>query len=220
LCITSWHNAPSQNPEISIVIATATRGYRPPWMQLLKEVLGAISKIKSQGPVMELRYLDLAERFRTRLHTCKPEMMGLLTQEYQQSCKLQNQWDGLSDEAMRMDASLEDVKVDFSDITRKQVSDFKLKLEAFYNQFKSAGPDRGNIELSFGLKLMREVEQELASMLQMRDELVLAQKLFAMDITPYPELSNVRFHHAELAGCDAAEQFVSTSSLQTCPEPM
>lgn len=161
-------------------------------LQVLKEILGAISTVRSKGPEMELRYLDLCERFRTRMHTCKPELRAELLGELEQCSKLQGMWDSLGDEAMQSDSALEDVKVDFSDITRQQVKEFKLQVEAFYEKFKTAGPNRGNIELSAGLKLLREVEAELAALLQERDELVLAQKLFNMDITPYPELSNVR----------------------------
>ena len=161
-------------------------------VQVLKEILRAISMVRSKGPEMELRYLDLCERFRTRMHTCKPELKEELQSELDQCARLQSMWDSLGDEAMQTDAALEDVKVDFCDITRQQIETFEGEVQAFYERFQSTGPSRGNIELSAGLKLLWEVEAELTSLLQRRDELVLAQKLFDMDITSYPELSKVR----------------------------
>lgn len=64
-------------------------------------------------------------------------------------------------------------------------------MAAFFADFKSSGPGRGNIDLGVGVKLMRETETSLFEILKERDALVLAQKLFELDITAYPELSQV-----------------------------
>jgi dynein heavy chain, axonemal len=161
-------------------------------VQVLKDVLGAISKVKVQSPEMELRYHDLSDRFRTRLHTCKPEHKAELEQEHQQSVQLHAKWDSLCDEAAQILASLEDIKSDFAEVTGQQANEFKRKVAEFYETFKASGPGRGNVQLAAGLAQIKKVDSELTGMLQRRDELVLAQKLFSMDITPYPELTNVR----------------------------
>ena len=93
---------------------------------------------------------------------------------------------------MQVLASLVDIKADFAAETMAQAHDFKRHVAAFYEHFKQEGPGRGHLPLANGLKAMREADAQLASMLQQRNELVLAQKLFAMPITPYPELCNVR----------------------------
>jgi dynein heavy chain, axonemal len=142
---------------------------------------------------VELRYAELSERFRTRLHTCKPEFYERLIEEHKGCNELAGKWSALCNEAAQVDASLEDVKADFSDITRKQVSDFESEVGRFFTRFNESGPGRGNVELPAGLRMMKEMELTLRGMLQQRDELVLAQKLFAMNITPYPKLTSVCF---------------------------
>lgn len=195
---------------------------------------------------MEIVYNDLAERFRTRLATCKQELRGELEREHAQARALQPKWDSLYDESaqvqllsqcclMRMQyhpdqpcvlilaglqvplhlverttcttqpsqasefhfglqvlASLADIKADFAEGTAEQAQAFKRQVAAFYGNFKQQGPGRGHMPLSQGLKAMREADVELAAMLQQRNELVLSQKLFAMAITPYPELTKAR----------------------------
>ena len=98
---------------------------------------------------------------------------------------------------MQVLASLEDIKSEFAESTGKEADAFKARVSAFYETFKQSGPGRGAAGLPAGLKAMRETDAELATMLAKRDELVLAQKLFAMDITPYPELTNVRTHKSD-----------------------
>lgn len=154
-------------------------------------MLGAVSNIRAQTAEMELQYAELSDRFRTRLHTCKPELHEQLLVEYGECNRLTEKWAALCNEAAQVDASLEDVKADFSDITRKQVSDFESKVEQLSTKFKDAGPGRGNIELPVGLRMLKEMDTTLRGMLQQREELVLAQKLFAMNITPYPKLTSV-----------------------------
>lgn len=75
---------------------------------------------------------------------------------------------------------------------RLQVEAFRAVVDTFHQRFLDDGPGRGTIELPVGVKLMREIDAELQERLVERDSLVLAQKLFAMEITPYPELSHVR----------------------------
>ena len=99
----------------------------------------------------------------------------------------------LEAEAVQVNAALEDVKQEFSAITTDQVHTFLGQVANFYEAFRTDGPGKGNADLSIGLKLMRETECELMETVQQRDGLVLAQKLFDLDITAYPELSLVRW---------------------------
>lgn len=125
-------------------------------------------------------------------------------EDFQKCSQLQVQWNALEAEAVQVHAALEDVKQDFSAITSQQVDRFLIRVAQFYQKFKSEGPGRGSIDLAVGLKLMRETEAELIEVVQERDALVLAQKLFEMDITAYPELSQVcgnqLSHHTERRG--------------------
>jgi len=139
-------------------------------IQALKDVLGAINNVKQQGPHMNILYSNLLDRFRTRLLACNSSTWEQYNDDYQKCSQLQSQWDALEAEAIQVNATLEEVKQDFSAITSQQVTDFTEKVARFYEFFITAGPGRGNIELS--------------------------AKLFALDITAYPELSKVSSCHA------------------------
>lgn len=67
-----------------------------------------------------------------------------------------------------------------------------MVVSTFHERFRTSGPGQGSTKLPVGVKLMKEIDAELQDLLVERDGLVLAQKLFAMEITPYPELSYVR----------------------------
>ena len=71
-------------------------------LQVLKEVLAAIGRVREQGPEMELRYNDLGERFRTRLHTAKPELCAEMAAEHATCLLLHAKWDVLGDEAAQV----------------------------------------------------------------------------------------------------------------------
>lgn len=73
-----------------------------------------------------------------------------------------------------------------------QVEDYQVVVSTFHERFRTSGPGQGSTKLPVGVKLMKEIDAELQDLLVERDGLVLAQKLFAMEITPYPELSYVR----------------------------
>jgi dynein heavy chain, axonemal len=161
-------------------------------LQTLKEVLGAIQLIKSESAETQLRFLELGERFRTRLLSCKAGLRGQHQQEYDECLKMHDLWSALAAEAVQMNVALEDARLEFSDITKHQVEAFCVKVRSFYDSFQCEGPGKANTNLAAGVKSMREVENDLADMLRERDELVLAQKLFNMNVTPYPELSKVR----------------------------
>lgn len=160
-------------------------------LQVLKEVLGAIKDIKAQSSAVELQYIDLLDRFATRVSTCKPQLKEQYEQQHKQCDQLQETWNQLEGESVQINAALEDVKLEFSSITCQQVTQFQERVAVFFEEFKSAGPGRGNTDLGVGVKLMRETEASLCEILKERDELVLAQKLFELDITAYPELSQV-----------------------------
>lgn len=163
-------------------------------LQILKEVLGAIKDIKAQSSDIELQYIDLLDRFATRVSTCKPQLKEQYEQQYKQCAQLQESWNQLEAESVQINAALEDVKREFSSITCQQVDKFQERVVSFFEEFRSQGPGRGNIDLGVGVKLMRETEASLCEILKERDALVLAQKLFELDITAYPELSQVGTH--------------------------
>lgn len=72
---------------------------------------------------MELQYSDLEERYRTRvLHAQQAEDQQLYSTELEGAMMVRQQWAALQAEAERVDAELEDIKFQFSHITKQQVS--------------------------------------------------------------------------------------------------
>ncbi len=57
--------------------------------------------------------------------------------------------------------------------------------------YRSSGPGLPTIELPRGLELLHDYQEELESALKQREQLVLAEKLFDMDITSYPNLAQL-----------------------------
>lgn len=73
------------------------------------------------GMRMELQYIDLAERFRTRLLYADSESHDACLEDYKEAWQIQNLWQNLTDQAEMVDCSLEDTKKMFSETTRLQV---------------------------------------------------------------------------------------------------
>lgn len=77
--------------------------------------------------VMELKYTDLEERFRTRvLYAATPEEAAAARAELDSACGVRSTWRTLMDEADMVDWSLQDTKEHFSETTREQVSEFQV----------------------------------------------------------------------------------------------
>jgi dynein heavy chain, axonemal len=76
-------------------------------------------------------------------------------------------------------------------LARTQVRDFAAVTQQLLESFKATGPGLPDIELSDGLQLLQKFQQEFDVAAKRREELVLAEKLFDMDITGYPHLAQV-----------------------------
>lgn len=96
---------------------------KPDTLDELKAVLNTVNRIRNEGMIMELRYTDLEERYRTRqLYAIAPEEIVQCETETEESRQVRIMWQALSDEADSVDFSLEETKKLFSATTRKQVS--------------------------------------------------------------------------------------------------
>lgn len=59
-------------------------------------------------------------------------------------------------------------------------------------KFKAEGPGLPSLQLSKGYDILKQFSTELEQHRKSRDDLVLAEKLFDMEITDYPDLIQVR----------------------------
>uniref|UniRef100_I3N0B0 Dynein axonemal heavy chain 10 n=1 Tax=Ictidomys tridecemlineatus TaxID=43179 RepID=I3N0B0_ICTTR len=160
----------------------------PSTLEELKFVLATIAEIKSKSLVMELRYKDVQERYRTlaMYKIFPPEA------EQEQVNNIENMWVGLFNEALNVDHALLGIKRTFTEITRGEIMNYKLQIENFAKRFYSEGPGSVGEDLDRGVELLGVFEKELAKHEKNRQELANAEKLFDLPITLYPELLKVQ----------------------------
>ncbi|KAJ7569126.1 hypothetical protein O6H91_01G062100 [Diphasiastrum complanatum] len=158
----------------------------PESLEDLKMVLNTLAEIQRSGMEMEIEYLDLEERNRTR------ELYGLTNDQDDraQVFLIGLRWLDLEKEACILNVSLQETKLKFTETTKKEVKEFTKVVAAFHERTIQRGPGKCN-DLDVGVELLTGCQVELEKMQQMREELVLAQKLFDMPITPYPMLAEV-----------------------------
>ncbi|GBG66223.1 hypothetical protein CBR_g57826 [Chara braunii] len=164
------------------------QGWRqaPDTLEDLKFVLNIVAEVKMMSMKMELDYTDVEERYRTR------ELYDLPLDPAQKELAfgIRKRWMQLEDNAWLMDDALESTKRKFTEITGKEVTSFAEATIEFRDRMMQQGP--GTVtDLDEGLELMKKFQGELATKHAKRDQLVLAQKLFDLPITSYPELLEI-----------------------------
>ncbi|XP_056602848.1 dynein axonemal heavy chain 10 isoform X1 [Triplophysa dalaica] len=160
----------------------------PNTLEELKFVLGTITDIRDMSLSVEMRFIDIQERYRT----LSMYNVEVVEEELQLSANLGNMWSGLFMESRQVDRSLGKVKRTFSEITLKQTEEYKQELSIFAESFNMHGPGAVGDDLEKGLMIMDTYEKELAKVEASRQELAKAEKLFDLPITMYPELLNVQ----------------------------
>jgi dynein heavy chain len=159
----------------------------PETMEDLKFILNIIDKVVSSSMEIEARYIDIEESYRTvRMYN-----VALPAEEHELVTKLRGRWASLLEQAKLVDESLVTVKIQFTETTQKQVELFKKKVAKLNKKFQKSGPGADIIEMDYGLELVKKYQKELARYAKIRDELVLAEKLFNLPITSYPELVEI-----------------------------
>ncbi|XP_064378089.1 dynein axonemal heavy chain 10 [Dromaius novaehollandiae] len=158
---------------------------RPPdSLEDLKFVLGTIAEIKDMSFKVELKYLDIQERYRTLAMYSIP----VAKEEQEMADKIKEKWETLLFEASEVDHSLGSIKRTFTEITRQQVGDYSKEIADFFHKFTTEGPGAVGEDFDKGLELMDIFEKEVEKLEKNHQELGNAEKLFDLPITLYPEL--------------------------------
>eukprot|EP01105_Mastigella_eilhardi_P016134 TRINITY_DN3695_c0_g1_i1.p1 TRINITY_DN3695_c0_g1~~TRINITY_DN3695_c0_g1_i1.p1 ORF type:complete len:4489 (-),score=1285.68 TRINITY_DN3695_c0_g1_i1:87-13553(-) len=159
----------------------------PETMEDLKFVLTVIEQIWSQTMVIESQYDDVSERYRTL------DLYGFPTpqEELDLVSKLVGRWNELLVRAKTVDEGLIFVKARFTETTKRQVELFQKKVANVKRKFASEGPSATDITLDVGLERLEKFRKTIQRYLLIREELVLAEKLFSLPITSYPDLSSL-----------------------------
>ncbi|XP_053136194.1 dynein axonemal heavy chain 10 [Hemicordylus capensis] len=160
----------------------------PSTLEDLKFVLGTIAEIKYMSLEVELKYLDIQERYRTLAMYNIPAT----DEERELVDHIKHKWDTLFSEAATVDHSLGSIKKTFTEITREQIANYSKEIEDFYHRFITEGPGSVGEDLDKGVELMVVFEKELEKHEKNRQELANAEKLFDLPITMYPDLMKIQ----------------------------
>uniref|UniRef100_A0A8C4WLB8 Dynein axonemal heavy chain 10 n=1 Tax=Gopherus evgoodei TaxID=1825980 RepID=A0A8C4WLB8_9SAUR len=158
----------------------------PDSLEELKFVLGTIAEIKDMTLQVELKYLDIQERYRTLA------VYNIPVKERELVDKIKQIWETLLFDSSEVDHSLGSIKKTFTEITREQIGDYSSQIADFFHRFSTEGPGAVGENLDKGLELLDIFEKELEKHEKNRQELANAEKLFDLPITMYPDLLKVQ----------------------------
>jgi len=157
-------------------------------IEKLMFVLNTIAKVVDASMDMELKYANVAERYRTlERHEVKVETMELKTAH-----SLAETWRELYVFARTKDLRLAKVKEEFRTVTTEQSDAFQEELKELRTQFYAEGPVAGKVSLEEGVLLMVDYRETLDKCTAKKDELVNAEDLFGMEMTAYPVLVEIQ----------------------------
>uniref|UniRef100_A0A8C3JB17 Dynein axonemal heavy chain 10 n=1 Tax=Calidris pygmaea TaxID=425635 RepID=A0A8C3JB17_9CHAR len=158
---------------------------RPPdSLEDLRIILGTIAEIKGMSFKVELKYLDIWERYRTLAMYSIP----VTKEEQEMADEIRDKWEALFFEASEVDHNLGGIKKKFTKITEQQIEDYTKEIEVFFHKFMIEGPGAVGEDLDKGLELMAIFEKEVKKLEKIHLELGSVEKLFDMPTTVYPDL--------------------------------
>ncbi|TNN52944.1 Dynein heavy chain 10, axonemal [Liparis tanakae] len=160
---------------------------KPDTFDDLKSVLGSISDIRSMSLDVELRFIDIQERYRT-VAMYKVEVGE---DELELVANIEQMWNDLFAESKQVDRSLSGVKKTFTQTTTEDIEEYTLELSIFAENFNMHGPGAVGDDLEKGLTIMETYEADLAKMVTGRQELANAEKLLDLPVTVYPGVVSI-----------------------------
>ncbi|KAI4568749.1 hypothetical protein MJG53_014367 [Ovis ammon polii x Ovis aries] len=160
----------------------------PSTLEDLKFVLATIAEIRSKSLVMELRYRDVQERYRTMA------MYGLFPSDAEKELadNIESMWLNLFNDSVNVEHALGGIKRMFTELTRGEILNYRQQIEDFAKRFYREGPGSVGENLDRGVELLATFDKELMKHEKNRQELANAEKLFDLPITMYPELLKVQ----------------------------
>lgn len=101
---------------------------------------------------------------------------------------LMTNWEMLLEFADRKDYDVNDFKKNFAEVTKLDVKTFKEKINAEYEKYQTRGPGTISVSLEEGYELLIASKDQIRKFNKEREDNVLAEKLFNLPISKYPEL--------------------------------
>lgn len=97
-------------------------------------------------------------------------------------------WEDLFERAERKDFDVNDYKKNYAQMTKGDVLRFKAELKEEYDKYVQNGPGAEHVSLEEGLNLLEISKEQNKKFNQKKEECVLAEKLFEIPISKFPEL--------------------------------
>ncbi|XP_054466216.1 dynein axonemal heavy chain 10 [Anoplopoma fimbria] len=161
----------------------------PDTFDVLKSVLSTISDIRDMSLDVEMRFIDIQERYRT-LAMYKVEVGE---DELELVASIDQMWNDLLAESRQVDRRLsKGVKKSFTQTTKVKIEEFKQESSIFAESFNMHGPGAVGDDLEKGLTIMETYEADLAKILAERQQLANAEKLLDLPVTGYPVVVSIQ----------------------------
>lgn len=109
----------------------------------------------------------------------------------QEAVVLDLRWRELVQEAKLKDNMLQEVKKHFAKVTQSEVAEFQFSIKSLFEQYQIEGPGSPEITLDKGLQLLEEYKAKTLEFNKKKDGLILAEKLFNLPISTFPELVSI-----------------------------
>ncbi|KAI9009714.1 dynein heavy chain and region D6 of dynein motor-domain-containing protein [Gaertneriomyces semiglobifer] len=166
----------------------------PATLDDLTAVLNVISELRAASEDVEMTYRDILEAYRTL------DVYEIPVDEAEMSAatSLPQRWEAALQRAKEVDDGLIPVKRKFTETTQAQVSEFKNELKRFKEDFMLNGPGVMDTDMDRGSELLTEAKDVVESFQTTKEGLVLAEKLFNLTVTSYPELYELENEIKEL----------------------
>ena len=150
----------------------------------LKAVLAIIASVREGHASMELSYLDIEERYRTR----ELFEFQMNENEVKDAFGLRTQWSDLKILVEEVDDGLGETREHFTEVTKTQVLAFQDECDEMLERLKSSGPGVPTVVLHEGLILLEKFKAELEQKRTRRADLLESERLFDLPRTSYPDL--------------------------------
>lgn len=90
--------------------------------------------------------------------------------------------------AEKRDFEVNDFKKNFAEVTKQEVETFKEKIMEEHKKYMEHGPGTTSVSLDEGFDLLASSKETIKRFTKIREEHVLAEKLFNLPISKFPEL--------------------------------
>lgn len=149
-----------------------------------KTLLQDIRNIKEKALEKELKINDIQEKFDIISHfgTDLDEKIKVDVEN------LKTEWETLMNDAQDKEESMTDRKKQFALATQNEVEEFDRQIKEYYKTFVESGPKSPNNKLDEGLEAMHTSKAKLAEFNARKEQLVLAEKLFGLQVSTFQEL--------------------------------